>query len=94
MKEKLQLSVKWNDGILHVHIVKAIGLRNPGAFFGKLDPYASCYLLDDHGESFFQPNNKKTKTCKKTLDPEWNHDFEFRVSILTTFVSPPSNFTS
>ena len=59
-----------NMGILRVDILDAADL--PAADrSGKSDPYA-----------VFKYNNKKifkTKTIKKTLDPEWNEYFEFEL---------------
>ena len=67
-------------GVLEVYVQSAQKL------FGRRsqDPYALVYLLDkekgageSHAKTWFQENNMKTRTEDKTLDPLWNHRFEF-----------------
>jgi len=74
---KLKLSVSYNSGCLTVYLDSAKDL------FGKRsqDAYAWVYLLDKEGRCFFQAGNEKTKTFDKNLNPDFKHEFNFRMSL-------------
>jgi len=74
---RLNLSVDYNNGCLTVFLDSATTL------FGKRsqDPYAFCYLLGKDGKTFFQVGNNKTQTFDKNLNPEFRHEFKFRMSL-------------
>ena len=59
-----------NSGTLHLKILRAEGLPSADSN-GKSDPFTKLYLNDDE---FF-----KTKTKKKTLNPEWNEETEVSI---------------
>lgn len=69
-----------NSGTLSLEILNASDLLSMDSN-GKSDPFVKVYL---NGESFF-----KTKTKKKTLDPEWNEsttiDIDSRVQSILRF---------
>ena len=58
--------------ILWIYVKQLAGKRSQ-------DPYAFVYLHGQNGMSYFQVGNNRTKTHDKTVDPEFNHDFQFRV---------------
>jgi len=74
---RLNLSVDYNNGCLTVFLDSATTL------FGKRsqDPYAFCYLLGKDGKTYFQVGNNKTQTFDKNLNPEFRHEFKFRMSL-------------
>lgn len=59
-----------NSGTLYLRVSHATGLP-AGDSNGKSDPFAKFYIGDD---DFF-----KTKTKKKTLNPEWNEETEVNI---------------
>ncbi|CAL9233305.1 unnamed protein product, partial [Arabidopsis halleri] len=59
-------------GIVHVKVVKAVGLRKTG-LMGGADPYVEIKLSEDKIPS------KKTTVKHKNLNPEWNEEFKFSV---------------
>lgn len=59
-----------NSGQLYVSVISAIGLP-AGDSNGKSDPFVKIYL---NSEQVY-----KTKTKKKTLEPEWNEDFDSEI---------------
>ncbi|XP_010555231.1 PREDICTED: synaptotagmin-1 [Tarenaya hassleriana] len=59
-------------GILHVKVVRAIGLRKKD-LLGASDPYVKIKLSDDKVPS------KKTTVKHKNLNPEWGEEFKFSV---------------
>ncbi|KAH3668401.1 hypothetical protein OGAPHI_002155 [Ogataea philodendri] len=59
-----------NAGSLRLRVIKASGLPAADSN-GKSDPFTKVYLNGD--------DVMKTKTIKKTLDPEWNEEEEFEV---------------
>jgi len=73
----LDLILKWESwGSLSVYLGKA-------SLFGKKsqDSYAVCYLLDKAGNTFFQDNNHQTEIFKKNIEPYFNHEFRFDMSL-------------
>lgn len=69
-----------NSGTLTVEILNATNLLSKDSN-GKSDPFVKVYL---NGSDFY-----KTKTKKKTIDPEWNEtttvDVDFRVQSILRF---------
>ncbi|QPG77149.1 hypothetical protein FOA43_004554 [Brettanomyces nanus] len=59
-----------NSGMLHLRLLRAEGLPSADKN-GKSDPFVRLYL---NGEEFF-----KSKTKKKTLNPEWNEDVDINI---------------
>jgi hypothetical protein len=84
------MKLDFTDGCLVVNIglAKVILERlrfNIIHFFKQLagkrsqNPYAFVYIHGQNGMSYFQVGNNRTKTHDKTVDLEFNHDFQFRV---------------
>ncbi|CAB4031744.1 E3 ubiquitin- ligase NEDD4-like, partial [Paramuricea clavata] len=61
--------------ILRVVVLQATNLAKKDVF-GLSDPYCKIVLKN---ESDAVIDNVKTNTIKKTLNPEWNQQFDFRV---------------
>lgn len=59
-------------GIVHVKVVRAVGLRKKD-LMGGADPYVKIKLSEDKIPS------KKTTVKHKNLNPEWNEEFKFSV---------------
>jgi len=74
---KVTVRIQYINGFLNVHLLKAEDL------YGKRsqDPYALVYLLDKSGMSYFQRGNNRTDFKSKTLNPEFNHEFKFKMSL-------------
>lgn len=58
-----------------LNVIRADGLRAADKN-GFSDPYAICQVVvSESGQPLTKPKCKlKTKTCKKTLSPEWNYE--------------------
>ncbi|KAG7636893.1 Synaptotagmin-1 [Arabidopsis thaliana] len=59
-------------GIVHVKVVRAVGLRKKD-LMGGADPFVKIKLSEDKIPS------KKTTVKHKNLNPEWNEEFKFSV---------------
>lgn len=70
----LQLEYDFNSNSLAVTVIKAEEL--PALDMGGTsDPYVKCYLLPDKKKKF------ETKVHRKTLNPEFNETFVFKVGL-------------
>ena len=71
----MQIDYIW--GFLHVHLYNA----NLNAKSSQ-DPFAMVYLLDeDTNMSTHQINNSRTNTFDRNINPDFSHDFFFRVGV-------------
>lgn len=69
-----QLEYDFNSNSLAVTVIKAEEL--PALDMGGTsDPYVKCFLLPDKKKKF------ETKVHRKTLNPEFNETFVFKVSL-------------
>ena len=71
----IEVEIKFVPGNLTVKIVKARDLLACD-LNGLSDPYVKAYLLPD----LTKATKHKTKTIKKSLNPEWNEVFEFKLT--------------
>jgi len=72
---KLKLKIDYIWGFLHVHLYNA----NLNAKSSQ-DPFAMVYLLDeDTNMSTHQINNSRTNTFDRNINPDFSHDFFFRM---------------
>lgn len=72
-KPKFQLEYDFNSNSLAVTVIKAEDL--PALDMGGTsDPYVKVYLLPDKKKKF------ETKVHRKTLNPEFNETFTFKVN--------------
>eukprot|EP00038_Savillea_parva_P008587 m.177910 g.177910 ORF g.177910 m.177910 type:complete len:679 (+) comp14442_c0_seq1:56-2092(+) len=71
----IQIDCKVERGKLRLRIIRAAALlacdRN-----GKSDPYVKCAIEPDSSKE----SKQKTKIVKKTLDPEFNEEFEWLIT--------------
>ncbi|KAF7279808.1 hypothetical protein GWI33_006730 [Rhynchophorus ferrugineus] len=61
---------------LHIKVIKGKSLMKKD-IFGASDPYVKIDLMPVSGDEII--DSVMTRTKKKTLNPEWNEDFIFRV---------------
>jgi len=73
----LSIKIDYLDGCFHVHLGSAKDLAGRRS----QDPYAFVYLLGQNGMSYFQVGNNRTKKFDKTLNPDFDHDFQFKMSM-------------
>jgi len=74
----IQFGMKYSQkkGIFEVHVFQARDIAAIDSKKGISDPYCKVYLLPDKTKS----GKKKTKTRKKTLNPEWEEILEYNIS--------------
>lgn len=71
----IEIEIKFTPGNLTVKIIQARDLLACD-LNGYSDPYVKAYLLPDASKA----TKHKTKTVKKSLNPEWNEDFHFKLT--------------
>ncbi|XP_065648914.1 uncharacterized protein LOC100208668 isoform X22 [Hydra vulgaris] len=78
IRGEIQFGMKYDDkdAKFEVHIFKAISLAAVDTKKETSDPYCKVYLLPDKTKK----GKKKTKTKKKTLDPDWEEVLTFPIS--------------
>jgi len=74
---KLHISVDYSNGCLNVFLEAAADLAGKRS----QDPYALCYLLAKDGRCYFEKGNDKTRTFNKNLNPAFQHQFKFMMSL-------------
>ncbi|VDN96105.1 unnamed protein product [Rodentolepis nana] len=65
--------------ILKVLVVRGLSLMKRD-IFGTTDPYCRLSLYRDVRQTSCLGNSVRTRTIKRSLDPEWNEEFYFRVN--------------
>ncbi|VUZ39640.1 unnamed protein product [Hymenolepis diminuta] len=65
--------------ILKVLVVRGVSLMKKD-IFGTTDPYCRLSLYRDVRQTSCLGNSVRTRTIKRSLNPEWNEEFYFRVN--------------
>uniref|UniRef100_A0A7M5UU22 Uncharacterized protein n=1 Tax=Clytia hemisphaerica TaxID=252671 RepID=A0A7M5UU22_9CNID len=79
IRGEVQFGLKYDTttSLFEVHVFKAKGIAAVDTKKETTDPYCKVYLLPDRTKA----GKKKTRTRKKTLNPEWDEILEFKINI-------------
>ncbi|VDL11765.1 unnamed protein product [Hymenolepis diminuta] len=64
---------------MKVLVVRGVSLMKKD-IFGTTDPYCRLSLYRDVRQTSCLGNSVRTRTIKRSLNPEWNEEFYFRVN--------------